>query len=90
MDKLKKLLSKCKCSVCLEVNKHRDYYQTVEDYLSDMECGGPIDVDQEVRDKMIELDTVVEVQFYPDTPIGFYNILHYDLDTALDEALKCD
>lgn len=35
---------------------------------------------------MIETNTIVELQFYPDTPIGFYRVYYCDLDAALDEA----
>lgn len=28
MDKLKKLMARCKCGVYLAVNEHRDYYDT--------------------------------------------------------------
>ena len=31
---------------------------------------------------------MVEVQFYTHTPIGFYLVVHYDLNKALDEAIE--
>jgi hypothetical protein len=45
------------------------------------------DTPPEVRAEMIRLNTVVDVQFYPDTPVGFYRVAHYDIDAALDAAL---
>jgi hypothetical protein len=91
MDKLKQLLDKCKCGVFLTVNEHRDYYETAEQRLAEhygwMEC--PPEIAPEVRAKMIETNTIVDLQFYPDTPIGSYHILHHDLDAALDAALAC-
>jgi hypothetical protein len=36
---------------------------------------------------MIYLDNIVNVHFYPDNPIGFYDIYHYDLDSAIQLAL---
>ncbi len=90
MDKLKELLSRCKCGVFLTVNEHRDYYQSVAQRLADLserEC--PPTYTDDVRDGMIKADTIIEVQFYPDTPIGSYVVLHHDLDAALDEALAC-
>jgi len=36
MEKLKELIKKCACSVTLEVNNHKNYYQTVEEYVSDL------------------------------------------------------
>lgn len=90
MDKLKELLSKCKCGVFVIVNQHRDYYKTAEEALGELEClECPPEISQEIRLKMIELNTVIDIQFYPDTPNGSYSIYHYDLDAALDEALEC-
>lgn len=86
MDKLKELLSRCKCSVTLTVNDHRDYYETAEQALEDAE---DCDCSPEVRAAMIEANTIIKLQFYPTTPIGFYSIWHHDLDAALDIALGC-
>lgn len=89
MDKLKQILNRCKCGVFLTVNEHRDYYQSAIEKLEELdclECKPNIDVD--VQKKMIELDTVIELQFYPDTPIGSHSIYHYDLDEALNRALE--
>ena len=86
MDKLAKLLAHCKCSLLLHVNDHRDYYQSAEQKLNSPEAED-WEIPDDVRAKIIETDTLVELVFHPDTPIGFYHILHYDLDAALDEAL---
>ena len=37
MNKLKELLSKCKASVSITVNQHRDYYSSVKDYIEEQE-----------------------------------------------------
>jgi hypothetical protein len=90
MDKLAILLARCKCGVFLTVNQHRDYYQTAEQALEEaakFEC--PPEIDSNVRAEMIRTNTIVELQFYPDTPIGSYDIWHHSLDAALDEALAC-
>lgn len=87
-DKLKKLVSLCKGSVHITFNDHTTNYSTVEEELTGNFNGMYDDVHQDVKDEMIRRNTMVNVHFYPDTPIGFYNIMHYDLDTALDEALK--
>ena len=89
MDKLKELLMKCECGVFIEVNEHRDYYQTAEQaILEDIERDGE-KLDEDIKAKMIELNTIVRVQFYPNTPIGHYVVYHYDIDLALDAALSC-
>ena len=88
VDKLKELISKCKCGVYVTINENRDSYQSVTDALmefSQHEC--PPEITKEIHEKMIETDTIIEVQFYPDTPVGFYDVYHYDLDMALTEAL---
>ena len=85
-DKLKQLLSLCKCGVYISVNEHRDYYETVEEHLED-DLPGVKYLDPEIRAKMIETDTIINVHFYPRTPIGFSVVYHYDLDAALDLAL---
>jgi hypothetical protein len=89
MDKLKKILEQCKYEVCLTVNRHRDYYQKAEQALEELdsaEC--PPEIEPEVRQGMIDKNTIIELQFYPDTSVGFYIVYHYDLDAALDEALE--
>jgi hypothetical protein len=87
MDKLTKLLAHCKCGVRLEVNEHRNMYESAEEALYELKAQGE-EISDDVCARIIETDTLISLICYPDTPIGFYHILHYDLDTALDEALK--
>ncbi len=47
------------------------------------------EIEPEVRKAMIDKNIIIDLKFYPDTPIGSYSIYHYDLDMALDEALSC-
>ena len=83
MDKFIRLSLLCKASTSISVNEHKDCYQSVEDYLTESEA----EVSQDIRQQMIELDRVVCVHFYPHTPIGFYQVYHWDVDKAVDEAL---
>lgn len=90
MDKLKELMSRCKATVYVSVNDHLNVYETAAQRLedaADWEC--PPEIEPDVRAKIIETNTLVEVHFYPDTPVGSYMIWHYDLDAALDQALAC-
>jgi len=88
MEKLNELIKLCKCGIYLNINTHRDEYKTVEEYFE-----SPIykedldDMPAELFNKMKELDTIIELQFYPTTPVGFYKIYHYDLETAIDLAI---
>lgn len=91
-DKLKLLLSACKAGVSIDVNEHRNVHQSAEAaLLEESEWDGEriSDIEPHVRQGMIETDTIVAIQFYPTTPVGFYRILHHDIDAALDEALEC-
>ncbi len=87
--KIKKLLEGCKCGVYIQVNAHRDMYITAKDKIEEIgkqECRPNIPID--ILKKMIETNTVIELQFYPDTLIGSYTVYHYDLEAALDLALE--
>jgi hypothetical protein len=89
-SKLGSLLARCKCSVQLTVNGHRDVYDTPEDRLAEFEkweC--PPEIDADVRAGILRTGNILELQFYPDTPIGAYYIVHHDLDAALADALEC-
>ena len=69
-------------------SRYRDYYQTAEQaILEDIERDDKLDED--IKAKMIELNTIIRIQFYPITPIGSYVVYHYDIDLALDMALSC-
>jgi len=85
VDKLKQLMSRCNYGVFLRVNQHREYYQTVEQYIAD--CSWAPEIDASVRAKMIETNTVVQIQFFPLKPGSSYSVWHYDLDSALEECL---
>ncbi len=76
----------CKCAVSISHNEHKQNYASIKNHLDFTDSCE--DVEPEVLKKMIELDTLYEVCFYPSTPIGSYVVYHYDLDKALDESLQ--
>jgi len=91
MEKLKELLALCKCSVTIEVNNHKDCYQSVKEYIEEKDSyidDFINDIGLEVYQKMIDTDSIIEIQAYPNTPISFYVVCHYDLDSALDIILS--
>jgi hypothetical protein len=88
MDALRLLLERCKCGVYLHVNEHRDDYETATGKLAYLQLESPPEISDDVREGIIRTDTIVDLQFYPDTPIGFYKIVHYDVEEALRLALK--
>lgn len=91
MEKLKELINKCKADIHLTINNHKSSYQSVTDYINDLIEIKSIDnedIEPEIYEKMKELDTIIELQFYPRTPIGFNVVYHYDIEQAIDEALE--
>lgn len=85
MEKLKELLSLCKHSVTVDVNQHRDYYETIEEYIE------PDDIKNialDVLQVMIETNTMVRISAYKETAISFFLVYHHDLEEALDQVLK--
>jgi len=89
MDKLKLLCSKCTNSVQITVNLHRDCHESVSEYIDDLRYSqGSIIVNDDILSIMIERDTMVDVQFYPRNAVGSYSVFHYDIELAMDEALK--
>ena len=90
IGKLQTLLARCKCGVYLTVNEHRDSYESATDRLdwySSLEC--PPEISEDVRAEILKSDNIIDLHFYPDTPVGSYQIIHYDLDQALELALGC-
>lgn len=85
---MRDILLRCKCGVFFTANEHRDYYQTAEEWLVDrIRDQEEIDkFDKEIWGEMIKRDTIYSLQFYPDTPVGFYIIYHYDYDELLKKA----
>jgi hypothetical protein len=82
-DKMKKLMELCKCEVSITVNEHKNSYQSV------LDCVGfnPDDLDdipEDVLKTMCDTDTMIRVQAYSRTAVGFYLCHHYDLESALD------
>lgn len=87
-DKLQQLIEKTKGSITLEINLHRDYNETVINYLKGFSHENYInDISKEIYDKMVETDTIIELHVYPNTPNSFYKIYGYDLNMVLNEAL---
>lgn len=89
-NKLKRLQELCNASILVKINSHRDYQSVISyfDDKKDLETFDKNEIENAIYEKMIELDTIIEIQFYPLTSVGFYTIYHYDIDMALDEAIK--
>lgn len=84
MEKLKELLSRCKSTVEIRYNPHKSYYDAIVEYIGDDDIKY---VEKDVLDKMINQDTLVCIQFYPHSSVGFYTVYHYDIEQAIERAL---
>jgi hypothetical protein len=85
-------LPKHKCSLHLTHNQHKDYYETLERWLDSREGTDQAEFDwvsPEEREKAIREDSVWELQWYPDTPVGSYSIAASSLE-ALEAYLASD
>jgi hypothetical protein len=71
-----------KCGLYLSHNEHRDFYETVEKSYKAVDFVSP-----EEWHKAIAEDSVWVLQWYPDTPIGFYRIAASTLE-AIEAKLK--
>lgn len=88
-DKIKWAMSHCKCGLYVFINEHRDDYQTAEQYIDNMDCYTNLDVSDDVKAEMIEQNQIVNIKAYTQTPVGCFNVYHYDLNKALDELIEC-
>ncbi len=95
MEKLKELISKCGGSVSININEHKDCYETVEQSIKNKaSCSGTStfnyvkeEIGIDVYNKMVEKDYIIDIYFHPNNSVGFYNVTHYDLDMCIDKCL---
>lgn len=84
-----------KAGLTLTHNDHRGVYQSVEDWDADQQRGSDGGawyewVSDEERQRAIESDSVWTLQWYPDTPVGFFALAASDLNVLLDAASSKD
>lgn len=60
-----------KCGLYLTHNEHRDYYETVADWLLKKERE-PSFLSSESRQRCIDSGEIWELQWYPETPLAFF------------------
>ena len=75
------------CSLHLEHNPHRNVYESVPDWISDNAYREHFQwTSTEQKDKAVATDNLWTLQWYPNTPIGFYSLVACDLDVLLTAA----
>lgn len=88
MTPLQELITGCKASVRVTVNEHIDDCRTVREYVDDARRYQSELPTAEMEEQMVAANTVVEIQFYPRTPIGFEKVWHSDVELGLAEAVS--
>lgn len=87
MKELQEIVDFCRGEVSVDFNSHRGRYQTTEEYLKELQ--ELLDIDDfsspEVKQEIISRDQIVELIAYPNTPVGSYRVIHYDLGGAVKE-----
>ncbi len=84
---LARLINECRATVHVTANDHKTVYEDAAQYIKNRIYRDGEEIAADVIQGMIERDTIIEVQFYPDTPIGSYCVFHWDLDKAVEECL---
>lgn len=87
MKTLQELAERCKGDVHLTINDHRSNHISVKEYLDRIL---PDDLEHFMPEaqKAIDKDFLVDLQFYPDTTVGFYKVIHHDVQEAIEAAHK--
>lgn len=77
-----------KCGLFLNHNEHRNYYMTAVDYIKEWEAQPcpPDWKDENAKRRAVETDEIWELQWYPDTPIGFNRVAAPTLREVLELA----
>lgn len=86
---MEKQFPKHEASLHLTHNQHKSYYMTVADSIRDGDHGYTDDcwVSPEQRQKAIDTNECWTLQWYPDTPVGFYLLSGADLNAVLSNAI---
>ena len=77
------LLPRHKCGLFITHNEHRDYYQTVAQFLEDREPHEDEIID---RAALLAGDELWQFQWYPDTPIGSYTLYAPTLEAIIERV----
>jgi len=84
MTELERLAARCKAEVITTFHPHAGEYRTVQEYVEDK----PGDTEH-LPEGYKDWTDLVEIQFYPATPIGSYLVFAQTLDDAVRLAHEC-
>ena len=84
-------LPKHKAGLYITHNQHKDYYETVEQHVLEYISMDKDDfVSPEDYQKCIDTDELWELQWYPETPVGFHKVCGSTLEVVLQKALEIE
>ena len=83
---LQELAEKCKGGVYLQINDHKQSYQSVEEELEHY-CDED-DYTEETKFRMILTQTMYENQFYLTAPVSSYTVHGATLEEALENIVR--
>lgn len=76
-----------KCGLFLTHNEHRDYYETLEEWINGG-LGKQFDWESdEAKQRAIKTDECWTLQWYPETPVSFHAVAAPTLDECMRLAL---
>lgn len=67
-------------------NEHKDYYIKVEDFINTAYKDEDGWLSKEDKQKCIDTNELWVIQWYPDSPVGFYTVLGSSLEIVLEFA----
>ena len=79
-------LPKHKCGLYLTHNEHKDFYESAEEWIADRQFEDDF-VSPEEMQKAIQEDSIWRLQWYPETPVGFYSVAAASLE-AIEAAIR--
>lgn len=83
-------LPKHSCGLYLTHNEHRDYYETVAQWLETRHDNGPAFQSEVARAVCIETNECWQLQWYPNTPVAFNHIAAPTLEELLAFAAEVE
>jgi len=87
-DKLQRVLSHVKFGFYLTINQHRDYYQTIEDWVEESLREKTGLDESEASEILSAQKDVVELQIYPESAGSFFILYGSSVGNVLDRALE--
>lgn len=88
MDDLSWIINRCKGEVCLIVNEHRSFEQPLSQKITHIEENEDQYISPEIKARIMDTGTLIDLVCYPDNNIGSYRVIHHDLLSALSEMKR--